>query len=167
MDFDLNTLADAYLRQHATKSDDGFWAWEEVNRRVRSNDLDTAWEITLLLLQKASDDALGYVAAGPLEDVVDGYGHRALDRMEQVFENDPRLQFALSGIWLLPDSPVLQRWQDLMTKYDFEMGSESRCHTILTVGKPVSPCRYRTNECNRLIAATEFGVARTGTHDCR
>jgi hypothetical protein len=123
MDFDLNTLADTYLRQHTTKSDKDFWAWQEVDRRVRSGDLDLAWEISLMLLRKAPDDALGYVAAGPLEDLIDGYGQWALDRVEQAFDDDARLQFALSGIWLLPDSPVLQRWQGLMTKYGFRNGN--------------------------------------------
>ena len=120
MDFDLNTLADTYLRQYAAKRDEDFWAWQEVDRIVRNGDLGLAWEITLLLLKKApTDDALGYVAAGPLEDVVDGYGDQALDRVEEACDKDSRLQFALSGIWLLPDSPVLQRWQGLMTKYGF------------------------------------------------
>jgi hypothetical protein len=124
MDVDLKTLADTYLRQYETKGDEEFWAWQEVDRIVRSGDLDLAWEITLLLLRKAeTDEALGYVAAGPLEDIVDGYGDRALDRLEQACDNDSRLQFALSGIWLLPDSPVLQRWQGLMTKYGFRNGS--------------------------------------------
>ena len=123
MDFDLNTLADTYLRQCATKRDEDFWAWQEVERLVRSGDLGVAWGITLLLLRKAqTDDALGYVAAGPLEDIVDGYGDQALDRLEEACDKDSRLQFALSGIWLLPDSPVLQRWQGLMTKYGFRNG---------------------------------------------
>jgi hypothetical protein len=68
MDLDLNTLADTYLRQYTTKRDEDFWAWQEVDRIVRSCDLGLAWEITLLLLRKAqTDDALGYIAAGPLE----------------------------------------------------------------------------------------------------
>jgi hypothetical protein len=118
MDFDLNTLADTYLRQYAAKREEDFWAWQEVDRIVGNGDLGLAWEITLLLLKKApTDEALGYVAAGPLEDVVDGYGDRALDLVEEACDKDSRLQFALSGIWLLPDSPVLQRWQGLMTKY--------------------------------------------------
>jgi hypothetical protein len=122
MDFDLNTLADTYLRYHATKREEDFWAFDEVNRIIRSG-LDSAWEITLLLLRRAeTDEALGYVAAGPLEDIVDGYGDRALDRLEQASEADSRLQFALSGIWLLPESPVLQRWRGLMTKYGFRDG---------------------------------------------
>lgn len=76
----LEELANAYFRNyHSTNKDDDFWACEEVHRLVRIN-LDRAWEITLLLLIKAkTDDELGYVAAGPLEDMVDGYGDRALD----------------------------------------------------------------------------------------
>ena len=120
MDGDLNTLADTYLRHHMTRSEDDFWAWQRVTEIVRSGDLDRAWEITLLLLRKAPDDhVLDYIAAGPLEDFIDGYGDRGLDQAEQACDNDSRLQYALSGIWLLPDSPVLQRWQELMTKYGF------------------------------------------------
>lgn len=123
MDRDLNTLADGYLRHHATKSDDDFWACQRVHEIVRSGDLERAWEITLLLLTKAQDDVLGYIAAGPLEDFIDGYADRGLDRAEEACEKDSRLQYALSGIWLLPDSPVLQRWQGLMTRYGFRNGN--------------------------------------------
>jgi|SRR5580765_6400685 len=123
MDSDLNTVADSYLRHHATRSDNDFWAWQRVNEILRGSDLDRAWEITVLLLRKAPDDVLGYIAAGPLEDFIDGYGDHGLDRAEQACDEDSRLQFALSGIWLLPDSPVLHRWQALMTKYGFRTGS--------------------------------------------
>jgi hypothetical protein len=123
MDSDLNSLADSYLRHHATKSDDDFWAWQRVDEIVRGGDLDRAWEITLLLLTKAPDNVLGYIAAGPLEDFIDGYAAQGLDRAEQACHENPRLQYALSGIWLLPESPVLQRWQGLMTKYGFRNGN--------------------------------------------
>jgi len=129
MEFDLNTLADIYLRNYPTGRDEDFWAWAEVDEIVRSGDLDKAWTITLLLLRKATDETLGYIAAGPLENIIDGYGDKALDRVEEVFDKDPRLQFALSGVWLLPDSPVLQRWQGLIRKYGFLNGSR----------KPLSP----------------------------
>src|SRR5215831_14688981 len=105
MDFDLNTLAEAYLRNHAGRRDEDSWAVEKVDEIIRCGDLDKAWNITLLLLQKATDEALGYVAAGPLEDIIDGYGDKALDRVEAVCDKDRRLRFALSGVWLLPDSP--------------------------------------------------------------
>lgn len=123
MDCDLNTLADSYLRHKTTRSEDDSWAWQRVDEILRSGDLDRAWEVTALLLKKAPDELLDYIAAGPLEDFIDGYGDRAFDRVEQACEEDPRLQYALSGIWLLPESPVLQRWQALMTKYGFRNGS--------------------------------------------
>ena len=129
---DLNTLADAYFRQHETKSDQDFWAWEEVHGIVRSGDLDAAWQVTLLLLRKApNDNALGYVAAGPLEDLIDGYGDQALNLVETACDVDARLQFALSGVWLLPDSPVLPRFRALMTKYGFGLAEDKR--------QPLSP----------------------------
>jgi hypothetical protein len=123
VDSDLNTLADAYLRHHATRSKDDFWAWQRVHEIVQGGDLDRAWEITLLLLRKVPDDGLGYIAAGPLEDIVDRYGHRGVDLAEQACDKDSRLQYALSGIWLLPGSPVLKRWQGLMEKYGFRNGN--------------------------------------------
>jgi hypothetical protein len=131
MQRDLNLIADTYLRHHATKCDEDWWAWEEVEAIVRSGDLDVAWQVTALLLRKASDDALGYVAAGPLEDIIEGYGHKALDLVEEACDSNERLQFALSGVWLLPDSPVVGRFKALMKKYGFGLTEDKR--------KPLSP----------------------------
>src|SRR5689334_18488327 len=104
METDLNSLADTYLRQHALRHDEDWWAWEEVQRRVEA-DVSAGWEITKILVEKADDFALGYVAAGPLEDLIVGFGHAALDVIESACDTDPRLQLALSGVWLPPDSP--------------------------------------------------------------
>jgi len=125
MDYDCEAIADGYLRHYKTKSDDDFKAWQKVDEIVLSGDVDRAWEITLLLLRKASDDdaVLEYIAAGPLEDFIDRYGDRGLDRAEKACDEDSRLQYALSGVWLLPDSPVLRRWQGLIRKYGFFNGS--------------------------------------------
>lgn len=87
-----------------------FWTWQKVDDEVRSGDLDRAYDITPPLLRAAkTNDELSYIAAGPLEDLVDGYGEPALDRLEKASDEDARLQFALSGIRLLPESPILQR----------------------------------------------------------
>ena len=123
LELDLNRLAATSLRSRHQRAED-FWASEKVQDTIRSGDFDRAYDITLLLLKRATtDDELSYVAAGPLEDLVDGYGDKALDRLEQACDEDSRLQFALSGVWLLPESPVLQRWQALMIKYGFASGN--------------------------------------------
>jgi hypothetical protein len=121
-DTDLNTLTDVYLRHHSQKEQADFWAWLEVERRVRTS-LHRGWEVTLLLLKKAKTDAaLGYVAAGPLEDLIDGYGNAAFDLVELEFDRDSRLQLALSGIWIDYNSPEFERWSALMMKYGFTEG---------------------------------------------
>ena len=131
MQHDLNSIADTYLRHHQTQNDEDFWAWQEVEDIVRSGDLDLAWQVTLLLLRKAPDNALGYVAAGPLEDFIDGYGDQALDLVEKAGDRDKRLQFALSGVWLLPNSSVVGRFRALMKKYGFGLTPDKR--------QPLSP----------------------------
>ena len=122
MEMDLQKLAETYLRSRHQRDED-FWAWEQVQGEIRSGDLGRAYDVTMLLAKAATtDDELSYVAAGPLEDLVDGYGNEALDRLEQACDEDTRLQFALSGVWLTPDSPVLEHWQGLMVKYGFASG---------------------------------------------
>jgi len=123
MDSDLLEVANTYTRHYKQRSDDDFWAWQEVQRMIKT-DLTQGWSIVQLLLEKAdSQEMLGYIAAGPLEDFVDIYGDAALDRIENASGTDERMQFALSGIWLERESPVLMRWRALMQKYGFMGGT--------------------------------------------
>ena len=55
MEIDLKKLAETYLRSRHQRDED-FWACEEVNDKVRSGDLDRAYDITLLLLKTAATD---------------------------------------------------------------------------------------------------------------
>jgi len=122
MDAELNALTDVYLRRPPSQSSGDFWAWEEVERRVRVS-LAQGWEVIQALVEKAdAENSLGYVAAGPLEDFVDIYGDAGLDVIAATCETDEKMQFALSGIWLLPESPVLMRWRGLMKRYGFMDG---------------------------------------------
>lgn len=119
MDHNLLELADIYMRHHAQRRDEDFWAWEEVQRQVRAG-LNDAWPIVQVLVERAdSEAALDYVAAGPLEDFVDGYRDAALDLLEVVCETNKKMQLALSGIWLEQESPVLMRWRGLMKSFGF------------------------------------------------
>ena len=120
MEINLDALAEAYLRNHRNPDKDPeFWAWENVRGLVKS-DLDSAWNVTLLLLNKAeSDDEVGYIAAGPLEDLIDVHGHAALDRIEEACESNPRLRLALSTAGVLFYYEEFERWYRLLYKYGF------------------------------------------------
>src|SRR6516225_3049095 len=62
-------IAAAYLGHFATKRKDDAWAVTEVDDLIR-RDAVRGWEVTRALVQKAeSDEALAYIAAGPLEDL--------------------------------------------------------------------------------------------------
>jgi hypothetical protein len=118
MSANLEVLADAYLRHHATQKDEDFWAWQQVHEIVTSGDVDRAWEITLLLLNKANSDVeLNSIAAGPLEDSIDIYGDRALDRFEEVAEHNPRIRPALGQAGVLFYYDEFDRWYSLIFRY--------------------------------------------------
>jgi hypothetical protein len=129
MDSELDELTDVYLRRRATNRDEDFRAFEEVERRVRA-DLAQAWAVVQILVEKADAGApLGYIAAGPIEDLVDAYGDSALDVIETACETNEKMQLALSGIWLERKSPALMRWRDLMKKYGFMGGTREPLST--------------------------------------
>jgi hypothetical protein len=53
---DLNALADTYLRNHTTRRDEDFWAYEGINWIIGSGDLDNDWNINPLLMRRANTD---------------------------------------------------------------------------------------------------------------
>jgi hypothetical protein len=118
-------LANAYLLFFESKKEADRWAWNEVDDLVR-RDPDRGWEITCLLVNKAnSDEALGFVAAGPLEDLLRKHGPAVIDRIEAASHEDARLQIALSGVWIRPENPIFERWHALMWKYGFAEGKRA------------------------------------------
>jgi hypothetical protein len=59
-----------YLCHYTLKREEDWWAVEELYSLIRVNIVE-AWEITRILVNTASsDEALAYVAAGPLEDLL-------------------------------------------------------------------------------------------------
>lgn len=123
MDPELLKLAEVYFRYCARREDADFWAYQKVTDMVKSS-LEDAWLIVRVLVERSdSHTALSYVAAGALEDFIDGYGDAAIDILESSSETDQKMQLALSGVWLERESPVLTRWRGLMQRYGFMGGS--------------------------------------------
>ena len=120
---DETAFADTYLRYLKEKRTEDSWAFDRVAKIVR-DDPRVALELTLLLLTKASDDAvLAYVAAGPLEDLLKMHGPQVIDRIERMADRDSRLQLALSGVWgISRENPMFERWYAMMWRYGFAEG---------------------------------------------
>ena len=95
------------------KLDPDFWAFSEVNERIRG-DAEDAWDLMLAILSAIPDVALDYVSAGPLEDLVRIHGQTLINRIDDEARRNPQFRSALGRIWLtvnvLP-SPILARLQ--------------------------------------------------------
>lgn len=65
-----------------------------------SKEAETAWPFILALVDSApSDEALAFVAAGPLEDLIQMYGDDFADRMVERARRDARFRSALRDVW--------------------------------------------------------------------
>ncbi len=122
----LDTLTNAYLRGH----EEDFWAWEEW-QRILKVDLNAAWKLTLMMLEKSeSDDSLGWLAAGPLGDLIDLHGHQALNLIEEKCKSNTRLQIALGKVGVLFYYDEFDRWYSLLCKYGLRQISAIESRTV-------------------------------------
>ena len=61
-------------------------------------------------MQAAPDEGmLAGVGAGPLEDLLTGYGMKFIERIEKYASTDAKFRFALAGVWKSSMSELL--WQ--------------------------------------------------------
>ena len=112
-------VIDTYLRHYELRREEDFWAFDEVKQLFLQDDRETAWRVTHSLVAKASHEALGYVAAGPLEDFLYSFGLDGMDEVENVARNDERLREALSMVYVERDDPIWERWFALMNEFGF------------------------------------------------
>ena len=86
---DDEKLVSAYLQHIETKDDQHFWAWEHLHNDI-SSDPRRAWEITLKLITAANNEALVYIATGPLEDLLYSRAEVFVDEVERLACSDPK-----------------------------------------------------------------------------
>jgi hypothetical protein len=89
------------LRQPNTHEDE--WATDEVRTVVK--DADEGWRILLTLVRLSSDELLGNIAAGPLEDWIAEDDHRAeqvIERFRAELAANPRFRAMARQAWGMP-----------------------------------------------------------------
>jgi uncharacterized protein DUF6869 len=73
-----------------------FWAFSTV-WEITCGDPERLWTITKALVTAAPDEAtLGYIGAGPLEDLLSGYGEQFIERIEQQAAADAKFRLSLA-----------------------------------------------------------------------
>jgi chorismate synthase len=92
-----------HVAEHLSNRDQRIhqWAWELFSWDFRTERPEAAWRIFLAVwpLVKSNDDALGLLAAGPLEDLIADHGARFIDRIEDLARRDIDFARLLGGVW--------------------------------------------------------------------
>jgi hypothetical protein len=91
--------ADLWLRYKREHRDGDFWAVDSMFF-LPSEDPERAWLVILALVSRAEEEELGYIGAGPLENLVEEHAPAFVDRIEAAALTDTKFQEALSAIWL-------------------------------------------------------------------
>ena len=76
-----------------------FWAYMKLGDLV-TEDPETAWSVILRVVERAgTDDQLGSLGAGPLEDLIRLHGVVFIDRIEERARHDERFRDTLRAVW--------------------------------------------------------------------
>jgi hypothetical protein len=113
-------IADTYLRHYELKQDADFWAFDEMMEITR-HDPVRAWRLMRLMVAKApSLRALGYIGAGPIEDLLPQF----IETVAADARDNERLQLALSTVCLdefeEEGGPVWQCWIAIRKEFDLD-----------------------------------------------
>jgi hypothetical protein len=88
-----------------------FWAVTKLDE-LAHEEPDTAWLLILeLLRQPLVDNALGCLAAGPLEDLIEYHGPDVIERIELEARAQPKFRHLLGGVW---ESSTPEVWQRVL-----------------------------------------------------
>ena len=84
-----------------------------IDRLTREAPWD-AWRVILELVRQADgEDAIFYIAAGPLEDLLARHGPLVIDTVEAEARTNERLRACLTGVW--GNSIAAAVWQRLQS----------------------------------------------------
>jgi hypothetical protein len=97
----FEALADAYLKAGGDEglNDLGHQATDCLDEMVAQAP-DAAVGFLVIATQRCADlEALCYLAAGPLENLLDAHGPRIISKLEQIAKVEPKFRLMLSGTW--------------------------------------------------------------------
>jgi hypothetical protein len=87
-------------RQERLDADKWAWAWDDVEEAVMEPSANT-FEMLMALVESApDDDALAYVGAGPLEDLINSHGVQFAGQIEESARRVPKFRTALAHVQL-------------------------------------------------------------------
>lgn len=117
----LDQLVEAYIKQYLERTKTGKFiaAWTDVDDEIlamNKNPKQLAEFLNIVLLQAPNEHFIGYVAAGPLEDLLTSKNMlEVLDQIEKYAITNTNFREALAGVWGL-EGEVLERLRRFLPK---------------------------------------------------
>jgi uncharacterized protein DUF6869 len=87
-------------RQERSDADKWAWAWDDVEGAVMEPSANTFEMLMALVESAADDDALAYIGAGPLEDLINSHGVQFAGQIEESARRVPKFRTALAHVHL-------------------------------------------------------------------
>lgn len=103
----LETVVDAWIlaqdaEEHSVQYEENYWAIAYVLDWDSPADEERLWEFILKTHHRdKSDEVVGMLAAGPLENLLSSAGAKYIDRIEQLAKDDEKFNYLLGGVWKL------------------------------------------------------------------
>ena len=104
----LDDVAAAYIEYGRTQSPDLLWAFEAVTLLAFEQRWEELWTLTLRAIELVpfeDTEALCFVAAGPLEDLIRYAAPIVQERIVRRIEEDPKFRRTLTGAWAREERP--------------------------------------------------------------
>ncbi len=111
-------IIDAYLNYYRTKKEEYWWAEEKINELI---DSPTSLAFVNELIQACHNEAeIGYVAVGPLEDLMTKHHLVIKDALSELVRKEKKMRQAIQGVWLAEDSAPRKTLDEILKKYDLK-----------------------------------------------
>lgn len=114
---DLDAWIVAYIEAQSLEkpAQPGHQCWWAVERFIDMDSLEQAeagWCAILgILSRRPTEQVLGMLAAGPLEDLIHYWGPNFIDRIERLARDDVQFRNLLSGVWESSSPEIWSRIQ--------------------------------------------------------
>jgi hypothetical protein len=114
-------IIENYLQFYRTKKNDYAWAFDKIIDIIQTPDCLPF--IHALIQACQNNEEIAYVAAGPLEDLINRHHLAVKDALSELVRKDEKMRTAIQGVWIAKGGASRKTLDEILKKYDLRYGS--------------------------------------------